>query len=34
LSEDEILQKDVNVEMAEIGSLIKEQLLNGEEISD
>jgi len=34
LSEDEVLDLNVNEEMAAIGKEIKEQLLNGEEISD
>lgn len=34
LSEDDLLQKDVNEEMLAIGDLIRKQLLNGEEISD
>lgn len=34
LSEDEVLEVDVNDEFAKIGSEIKEQLLDGQEISD
>lgn len=34
LSEDEALQENVNEEFAKIGQELKEQLLNGEEISD
>lgn len=34
LSRDEYLEQDINQEFAEIGTLIREQLLDGQEISD